>query len=429
MPRLSTVRTVLALVATNDLEVQQMDVKTAFLHGKLEENIYMRQPEGFEVSNSKFVCKIEKSIYGLKQSFRTWYRTFAKTIGKINFKCCEYDNCTFINQNKTNLILCLYVDDILLVGQKRDVEEIKIYLNKNFDMKDLGDLSMFIGLQIERDRIKKGISVSQSDYAKKILNRFHMGNAKPIETPLAFEGSSNTMKGYQPANKMLYQQAVGSLMYIMIGSRPDLAHAVGILSQSCSNPTEDNWQEVKRCLRFSKGTTELKLVYQNSMQIMQGYCDADWGGKIGSRSTSGYVFVLGSGAISWSSKRQATTALSTTEAEYISIFSASQEAVWLKRMLKKNLQKEIGPITLWNDNQGAITYIKNGGYSPRMKHIRIKQGYIRELIEDKLMDIKHKPTADMIADPLTKQINKNQFKKLCYNMGLQSNINIHNEHL
>ncbi|RVW39706.1 Retrovirus-related Pol polyprotein from transposon TNT 1-94 [Vitis vinifera] len=307
---MSTIRLVLGMVAAEHLHLEQLDVNTAFLHGELDEDLYMIQPEGFIVQGQEnLVCKLRKSLYGLKQAPRQWYKKFDNFMHRIGFKRCEADHCCYVKSfDNSYIILLLYVDDMLIVGS--DIEKInnlKKQLSKQFEMKDLGAAKQILGMRIIRDKANGTLKLSQSEYVKKVLNRFNMNEAKPVSTPLGShfklskEQSPKTEEEMDHMSKVPYASAIGSLMYAMVCTRPDIAHAVGVVSRFMS--------------------ASLKL---------QGYVDADFTGDIDSRkSTTRFVFTLGGTAISWASNLQKIVTLSTTEAEYVAATEVGKEMIWL----------------------------------------------------------------------------------------------------
>ena len=429
MVRFASLRAILAFVAKQDLELVQMDVKTAFLHGELEEEIYMDQAEGFRSKGQEAkVCRLKHSIYGLKQSSRQWYLRFHRAVLGYGFVMIEQDHCVYLKQSKSGfLILTLYVVDILMASNdKRLVSETKAWLSSQFDMKDMGDAAYVLGVKILRDRSRRTLGLSQETYIKKVLERFNMANAKPIDTPvIKNHGLSKNDCPKTPADrakmaKVPYASAIGSLMYAMVCTRPDLAYAVGLLSWFQSDPGQSHWNAVKRVLRYLVGTADYTLCYGGSNVLLQGYTDADWAGDLDERkSTSAYVFLLNGGAISWRSKKQGMIALSTMEAEYIAAAAAVQEAVWLRCLLMslEVIPDADDPVKLLSDSMSAIDYSKDSKFHARTKHIEIKYHFVRNKKDEVLLS--YIPTGEMIADPLTKPLVIDLFRKHVKSMGLR----------
>ncbi|RVW30939.1 Retrovirus-related Pol polyprotein from transposon TNT 1-94 [Vitis vinifera] len=428
-----SLRIILALVAHFDLELQQMDVKTAFLNGELEEEVCMKQPEGFPSSDGEqLVCKLKKSIYGLKQASRQWYLKFHNIISSFGFVENVMDQCIYLKVSGSKVcFLVLYVDDILLAtNDKGLLHEVKQFLSKNFDMKDMGEASYVIGIKIHRDRFKGILGLSQETYINKVLERFRMKNCSPSVSPIVKgdrfnldQCPKNDLEREQMKN-IPYASAVGSLMYAQVCTRPDIAFAVGMLGRYQSNPGIDHWKAAKKVMRYLQGTKDYKLMYRRTSNLeVVGYSDSDFAGCVDSRkSTSGYIFILASGAISWRSVKQTMTATSTMEAEFISCFEATSHGVWLKSFISglRVMDSISRPLSIYCDNSAAVFMAKNNKSGSRSKHIDIKYLAIRERVKEKKVVIEHISTELMIADPLTKGMPPLKFKDHVMNMGLSS---------
>uniref|UniRef100_A0A2N9F5U8 Reverse transcriptase Ty1/copia-type domain-containing protein n=1 Tax=Fagus sylvatica TaxID=28930 RepID=A0A2N9F5U8_FAGSY len=359
--RFASVRLILAIVANLNLELYQMDVKTAFLNGELDEEIYMDQPVGFvaKVQERRKVCKLKRSIYGLKQSSRQWYLRFHRAILSNGLTMIEEDHCVYTKWSKGSfIILSLYVDDILLAGNDAEmIVATKEWLSSNFEMKDMGEADYILGVKIFRDRLKK-----------------------ILDTPIAKnESLSQNMcpKTQDEQEKMAhvpYANAIGSLKYVMMCTRPDICYAVGLVCRFQSNPGLAHWKAVKRILRYLKGTMDYVLCYQGSDLRLIGYSNANWGSDLDERkSTSGYTFLLNNGAITWSSKKQPCIALSTMEAEYVAYLAAVQEAIWLRKFFQhlKVIKDASDFITIHCDSIAAFAYAKDPKYHGKTKPIDI----------------------------------------------------------
>jgi hypothetical protein len=404
-----------AVAAVNNWEIEQMDVKTAFLHGKLEEEVFLEQPHGYQKGTT--VCKLNKALYGLKQSPRVWYNTLKEFLCQIGFKVSTSDQAMFF---QTDIIITAYVDDLLLFGKHMSlINTVKSQLKKRFEMKDIGPACYFLGMQIVRDRKLHTIKLSQSSYLTKALEHFAMQDCKPVQVPLApgkiLEKSTSTSP---PDATRKYQSIIGTLMYAMTGTRPDLAFAVSKLSQFASNPNTEHWTSLKRILRYVQGTLQVGLLYQGDQLDCRGYTDSDWAGDQTSRkSTGGYVFTMAGAPISWCSKRQNTIALSSCEAEYMAMTQAAKEAIWLLRLVH-----EIGlpqtQITLYCDNQGAIALAHNPEHHVRTKHIDIAHHYIRDVVKNNIIKLVYIATEEQVADGLTKALCKEKFQRFKTLMGL-----------
>uniref|UniRef100_A0A2N9GUX4 Retrovirus-related Pol polyprotein from transposon TNT 1-94 n=1 Tax=Fagus sylvatica TaxID=28930 RepID=A0A2N9GUX4_FAGSY len=407
-----SLRIILALVAHFDLELQQMDVKTAFLNGDLEEEVYMKQPEGFPSSDGEhLVCKLKKSIYGLKQASRQWYLKFHNVISSFGFVENIMDQCIYQKVSGSKIcFLVLYVDDILLAtNDKGLLHEVKQFLSKNFDMKDMGEASYVIGIKIHRDRFQGILGLSQETYINKVLKRFRMNDCSPSVAPIVKgdrfnlnQCPKNDLEREQMKN-IPYASAVGSLMYAQVCTRPDIAFAVGMLGRYQSDPGLDHWRAAKKVMRYLQGTKDYMLMYRQTDNLeVIGYSDSDFAGCIDSRkSTSGYIFLMASGAVSWRSAKQTLIATSTMEAEFVSCFEATSHGVWLKSFISglRIMDSISRPLRIYCDNSAAVFMAKNNKSGSRSKHIDIKYLAIRERIKEKKVVIEHVSTELMIANP------------------------------
>ncbi|KAL5800708.1 hypothetical protein ACOSQ3_032340 [Xanthoceras sorbifolium] len=426
--KLTTIRLVLKIVAAENLHLEQLDVKTAFLHGDLEEEIYMRQPEGFkEAGKENLVCRLKKSLYGLKQAPRQWYKKFDSFMSSSGFTRCQADHCCYIKRfNNSFIILLLYVDDMLVAGSDmQEIMNLKRELSKQFAMKDLGAAKQILGMRIKRDTKSGTLLLSQAEYIKKVLSRFNMQDAKPVSTPLGIhfrlskEQSPKTEEERTHMAKVPYASAIGSLMYAMVCTRPDIAQAVGAVSRYMNNPGKIHWEAVKWILRYLRGTTNKTLCFKGGDTTLTGYVDADLAGNVDIRkSTTGYVYTLGGTAVSWVSQLQKIVALSTTEAEYVAVTEASKEMVWLQSFLEE-LGKKQEDNVLYCDSQSAIHLAKNPSFHSRTKHIQLRYHFIRSLLEDGILKLEKISGAQNPADMLTKTVTTDKLKLCSASVGLQ----------
>ncbi|KAL5762397.1 hypothetical protein ACOSP7_018661 [Xanthoceras sorbifolium] len=426
--KLTTIRLVLKIVAAENLHLEQLDVKTVFLHGDLEEEIYMRQPEGFkEAGKENLVCRLKKSLYGLKQAPRQWYKKFDSFMSSSGFTRCQADHCCYIKRfDNSFIILLLYVDDMLIAGSDmQEIMNLKRELSKQFAMKDLGAAKQILGMRIKRDTKSGTLLLSQAEYIKKVLSRFNMQDAKPVSTPLGIhfrlskEQSPKTEEERTHMAKVPYASAIGSLMYAMVCTRPDIAQAVGAVSRYMNNPGKIHWEAVKWILRYLRGTTNKTLCFKGGDTTLTGYVDADLAGNVDIRkSTTGYVYTLGGTAVSWVSQLQKIVALSTTEAEYVAVTEASKEMVWLQSFLEE-LGKKQEDNVLYCDSQSAIHLAKNPSFHSRTKHIQLRYHFIRSLLEDGILKLEKISGAQNPADMLTKTVTTDKLKLCSASVGLQ----------
>ncbi len=418
----STFRTLLAVAAARNLKVRHYDVKTAFLNGDIKEELYMCQPEGYVVPGKEhLVCKLNKSLYGLKQSAKAWNTKMNDVLLKQGFVRSEADQCLYVKfENNRYLYVLAYVDDLLIVGtDEAEIKQLGQFLNTEFETKDLGDLNHYLGIQVNR-REDGSFQLSQSTKITAILERFGMANAKGASIPIDAAYSKLSGEYDLLPNNHQYREAVGALLYVATTTRPDIAAAMSILCRRVSTPRQRDWTAVKQVMRYLKQSINLKLeISANTKGKLVGYVDADWAGDMTDRkSTSGYIFQFGGSAISWSSKKQTSVALSSTEAEYVSAALASQEAVWLRQLLQDIGVHTTEPTTLYEDNQGCIKISNNDGVSVRTKHIDIKHHHLRDLVSRNIIKLDYCETDNMIADALTKPVTKSKLVKFRAAMGL-----------
>ncbi|CAJ2635046.1 unnamed protein product [Trifolium pratense] len=424
-------RTIMALVAHYDLELHQMDVKTAFLNGNIDETIYMVQPENFVSGDSKnMVCKLTKSIYGLKQASRQWYHKFHEVVLSFGFEVNIVEDCVYQKfSGRKCIFLVLYVDDILLAANDIGIlHETKKFLSRTFEMKDLGDASFVLGIQIHRDRSRGILGLSQRNYIEKVLKRFGMQECKPGDNPIAKGDKfslSQCPKGnleIQEMQKIPYASAVGSLMYAQVCTRPDIAFIVGMLGRYLSNPGMDHWKAAKKVMRYLKRTKDYMLTYRRSDQLeITGYSDSDYAGcQDSKRSTSGYIYMLAGGAVSWRSAKQTLTASSTMAAEFIACYEASNHGIWLRNLVTRlRIVEGIErPLKLYCDNKSAVLYSNNNRSSAKSKYIDIKFLVVKERVQNGQISIEHLGTNSMIADPLTKGLPPKVFHEHTARMGV-----------
>jgi hypothetical protein len=367
--RMSSVRTLLQRTVQNDMTVHQIDVKTAYLNAPIDREIYIEQPAGFEKlgnNGEKLVCKLKRSLYGLKQSGRSWNNLLHTFLVKENFTQSLADPCLYVRtiDDERCVIVIIWVDDIIIAASDSDLlNSVKDSLSNRFKMTDLGELKWFLGTEFKHSG--NCIKMNQTRYIQKILSRFEMSDCKPKPTPciLGTQKVSNE-KSPELTDPRLYRAMVGSLIYVMTGTRPDLCYIVTKLSQKMSKPTQADLSTAKHVLRYLKGTQELGLTFRKSCSplILKGFCDSDWGASIEDRrSLTGYNFQLTQDGpmISWKSRKKPTVALSTCEAEYVALANAIQEAIFLRQLCKDMRVSIEGKLLVMIDNQGAMNLAKN----------------------------------------------------------------------
>lgn len=416
-----------AIAAAYDLEIEQMDVKTAFLYGDIDVEVYVEQPDGFnESGQSDKVCKLRKALYGLKQSPRVWYFTLTTYLESLGFKPLTSDNCIFFD-SKGNYI-AIFVDDLLIIGPfLADINDIKAKLSERFHMTDLGPCKYYLGMEVTRDRPNRTLKLSQQGYIEKVLREFQMWNCSlKNDTPIDTHNKLRKAEpDFEPTRGEIkwFQKAVGSLMYAMLGTRPDIAFAVSAVSRYAARPTQQHRSAVQRIFRYLRKTINYVLVFRGELAALAGYTDSDWAGDLDTRrSTSGYLFSVGSAVVSWSSKLQPTVALSTCEAEYIGQSNAAKEAIWLRRLLDEIRPEDMDEpkaTIIFCDNQGAIALAKNPQFHSRMKHVEIQHNFVREKVSDGAIQLEYVNTESQVADGLTKALDKGRFERFRKAIGLE----------
>lgn len=419
--KLTTFRVLLAIAVQHDYYIHQMDVKCAFLNGHLNEEIYMNQPEGFE-NDTDMVCKLNKSLYGLKQASRMWNERFHKFMSKINFKRCLTDHCLYTKKTEAGVCyILLYVDDLLIVsGNMKLIKTIKLMLLKEFEMTDLNEANNFLGINIVRNNTNK-ITMDQTNYFRKMLQKFGMSDCKGISTPIEVGLHLENNDVNNTNNKIPYRELIGCITYATLTTRPDLCAATNFFSrfQSCYDDT--HFQHAKRMLRYIQDTKHLKMVYEkhDNAETLVGYADADFAGdKNDRKSTSGFVFKVYGNTISWSSKKQPTVSLSSTEAEYIALGGAICEGKWLRGLLHE-LDIDCNDATIIHeDNQSTMRVAEEPREHQRMKHIDVKYNFIRDSISNNEFKLKYIPTGDQTADIMTKGLGQTSFVKHRKNLNL-----------
>ncbi|CAG8658362.1 15291_t:CDS:1, partial [Acaulospora colombiana] len=426
--RLDAIRTCIAVAAINDWDMRQLDIKGAYLNAELEEELYMRQPDGFNDGSGR-VCHLRRSLYGLKQAGRVWNKKFHETISKFGFVRTNADPCVYYKALKGKItILTIWVDDIILMGDDTmEIEHTARSLGEIFEVKDLGEPKLLLGIQIIRDRKAGTITLSQKNYIISILARFGFSNlngtSTAVDPNIKLTKRDNITNPPNPDDVQRYQAMLGCLMYAAVGTMPQISYAVQMLSQFSTNPGPEHLTALKRVYRYlaSAKDTYIGLTYKKSESSTSfiGYTDADWASNpVDRKSISGYVFLLGGGAISWSSKKQTVVALSSTEAEYIAAAHATRHATWLQRLLT-DIGLENHANTLYIDNQSAISLANDVMFNQRTKHIDIQYHYLREVVMSGQLTSKYCPTNEMIADIMTKALARPQYTKLTNLLGMQ----------
>jgi hypothetical protein len=417
--KMGTVRTLISCAVNFGWTLHQLDVKNAFLHGDLKEEVYMEIPHGFANSQTVGkVCRLKKSLYDLKQSPRAWFDRFRRAVCGMGYSQCNADHTVFFKHRESSItILAVYVDDIVITGD--DIEEIKCLkekLGKAFEVKDLGPLCYFLGIEVARS--SKGIVLSQRKYVLDLLTETGMLGCRPCSSPIDKNHQICAESG-DSVDRETYQRIVGRLIYLC-HTRPDISYAVSVVSRYMHDPRTGHMEIVYRILRYLKGTPGKGLWFRKNRHLnLEGYCDADWASsRDDRRSTSGYCVFVGGNLVSWRSKKQAVVAKSTAEAEYRAMALSLCEMMWLKRLLGELKVLRNETMRLHCDNVAAINIANNPVQFDRTKHVEIDRFFIKEKIDSGVLKLEYVKSCNQLADCFTKGLGPNENESICVKMGM-----------
>ena len=417
--RLEAIRIFLAFSANQDFKVYQMDVKSAFLNGDLAEEVYVRQPPGFE--SPKFpnhVYKLKKALYGLKQAPRAWYETLSKFLLENKFIRGNVDKTLFIKkQGKDILLVQIYVDDIIFGSCSQALcKEFSELMSNHYEMSMMGELTYFLGLQVKQ--MKDGIFISQTKYVNELLSKYGFKDCSSMKTPMATATKLDQDVKGKPVDITAYRGMIGSLLYLT-SSRPDIMFATCLCARYQADPKESHLMAVKRIFRYLKGTPNLGLWYpKDSGFKLIGYSDSDFAGcKMDRKSTTGSCQLLGNRLVSWSSKKQHSVSTSTAEAEYVAAGSCCAQILWMQHQLA-----DYGVIAtktpIFCDNTSAIAITNNPVLHSRTKHIDIRYHFIRDHVMKEDIELHFMPTEYQLADLFTKPLDESRFNFLLGKLGM-----------
>ena len=439
-PKWKSFRAILHVAASHGWDIQQIDVKTAFLHGVLpkEETAYLEQPEGFEeAGKSNWVMKLMKSIYGLKQAGRIWNRTFDDAVTSWGFRRLNSDQCVYRRDTETGtVIFAIHVDDIFSIAHPpEENNRFKALLRSRWEISDLGPAKFALGIAIERNLNNHSIHLSQTAFIDRLVERFNLSDAYPTETPMV-QGLTirrpDKSISVDPEvaawiEKTPYQELVGSLNYIAVATRPDISFAVGRLASMLDCYRPEHWSAALRVLRYLKGTRMLQLVLGGSTDItLTGFSDSDFANcPDTSCSVAGYCFGLGSGMISWRSKKQDNPTDSSCYAEYTALHGAAREGIFLRQLLQElglleSKLEKCPPTAIFCDNNAAVRLTQDSVWHSNTKHFRVRLHYTRDQVRTGELQILRVPSANNIADILTKSLSRSAFQCLRSHLGLRA---------
>lgn len=417
--KMTTVRIFLAIAASKNWELHQMDVHNAFLHGDLDEEVYMKLPPGFECSDPNMVCRLRKSLYGLKQAPRCWFAKLVTALKEYGF-LQSYSDYSLFTYTKTGIQInvLVYVDDIVISGNdSAALCTFKSYLSDCFKMKDLGPLKYFLGIEVARS--SAGLFLYQRKYTLDIISEAGLLGAKPSGFPIEQNHKLGLASGDLLEDPESYRRLVGRLIYLAV-TRPDLAYSVHILSQFMQEPRTEHWEAALRVVRYLKGTPGQGILLSADCDLtLQGWCDSDWAAcPLTRRSLTGWLVFLGKSPVSWKTKKQHTVSRSSAEAEYRSMATITCELKWLKGLLLSLGVHHPKAIKLFCDSQSALHIAKNPVFHERTKHIEVDCHFVRDAINEGLISPSHVPTSSQLADIFTKALGKMQFDNLLSKLGI-----------
>lgn len=412
--KMQTLKCLFSYCCQMGLCIEQMDMETAFLNGKVSSEVYIKQPQGYEDSTNR-VCKLIKALYGLKESPRAWYECLDKFLINLGFERNNIDNCLYVvkNENDTNYLL-IYVDDLLICGKNQnEIKRIKVLLSEKFKMKDLGQIKEYLGIIVNYDYCKHEMKLNQTSYIESLVRKYNLENSKlystPMEVNLTIEKSDDCEKNIK------YRNLIGELLYISSATRPDICFAVNYLSrfQNCYNET--HFKYALRILKYLYLTKDLNLTYDgnnNNVEIIDCYVDADWAGdNLDRKSTTGFVIRLFGNVIYWKSRKQKSVTKASTFAEYVALSEAVSELKFVKELLNILNVKLVKPINIYEDNSGALNIAKYGNFTKNSKHIEVHYHYVHEYVKEGIIDVIKVNSDDNIADIFTKSLSREKFEK------------------
>ncbi|XP_044485332.1 uncharacterized mitochondrial protein AtMg00810-like [Mangifera indica] len=406
-----------------------MDVHNAFLHGDLDEEIYMEVPPGIRrQGEDNLVCRLRKSLYGLKQASRQWNTKITEALITLGFKQSKHDYALFTKgQGKSFICLVVYVDDILITGNDTiAIEQLKSHLHKSFRIKDLGSPKYFLGIEIARSA--DGIVLSQRKYALELIADTGLSACKPSIIPVEqnvkltsqeYDRNSETADDSPLQDHLEYQRLVGRLIYLTM-TRPDISYAVQILSQFMHAPKQSHMDAALKVIKYLKGCPGLGLLFPRDKNLkVMAYCDSDWGTcPMTRKSLTGFCVKLGDSLISWKTKKQPTVSLSSAEAEYRAMAKTTCEIIWIRGLLKDLGVIISEPVELYCDNKAAKDISTNPAFHERTKHIEIDCHFVRDKIQEGLIKPYHIRTTEQLADIFTKPLGSKQHFYLLHKLGV-----------
>jgi len=429
VPSMATVRMLFAVAAARDLEIHQLDVRTAYLNADIDTELYLEKPKGFEKGGPEMVFRVLRAIYGTKQAGRLWWQHFGATLAGFGARRSSADPCLYTYETSHGIVcLLIWVDDVLIFCRAMaGIKETKGLISAAYDVQDLGEVKDFVGVRVVRSRRDRRIELSNPGHTAALLSAHHLIDANPTKAPML----PGTPLGRTGVNllpdKTPYLELVGSLLYLSTTTRPDIALAVGILARFMHEPEDTHWRAARMVLRYLSGTATHGLTYIGGGPVT-GFVDADYAGDPESRrSTTGWVFLTNGAPISWQSRRQPSVSTSTAEAECIAAAAATKEALWLRKLLA-DVGEPVNSIRIAEDNTAYLSIINNPEGVGRAKHVDISHHMVRERVLRGEVTFFHLPTADMVADGLTKPLPVPAFTAFRDRLGVTSGMTNRERH-
>ena len=418
----TTIRLLLSLAVSRGWSLRQIDIQNAFLHGHLEEDVYMKQPPGFvDSAHPTYICKLDKSLYGLKQAPRAWFSRLSGKLLQLGFHASKADvSLFFFNKGGVKMYILIYVDDIIIMSSSSSAtDRLLTQLEADFAVKDLGNLGYFLGIEVHHT--STSLVLTQRKYIQELLQRTNMSSCNVVPTPM-LPNEKLFLKSGDPLSSedtTRYRSVVGALQYLSL-TRPDISFSVNRVCQFLSAPTTIHWAAVKRILRYLHSTLDMGLcITKTGSSLLSAFSDADWAGNLDDRrSTGGYAIFFGGNLVSWSSRKQPTVSRSSTEAEYKAVANATAEVIWIQVLLRELGISQPRPPSLWCDNIGATYLSANPIFHRRTKHVEVDYHFVRERVASRQLDVRFISSKDQVADIMTKPLPTTPYCNIRRNLNL-----------
>ena len=435
---MAAMRTVITMSAAEDLELNSVDVSTAFLNGNIDTEIYMKIPDGLSVEGDPgpgedpkhWVVCLLKGLYGIKQGPHIWALKLHLVLTEIGFEQTDCNHSVYVYRHSdVCIMLPIHVDDLLLASNSRDaLQFVKNKLGSHFKLHDLGPATSILGMKIVRNHATRTISLSQPGYTKLILNDFCMSDCNPSST-LMDEGTKLSVSmSPQTSEEKLHMKAVpycklvGKLLYLAVATCPDIAYVVSVLCRFIDNPGEAHWNAAKHILRYLKGLIDILLIYSGSLSpdLFTTFSDTDLGGNPdNSHSTGGFAICIGGGAVQWGSRLHPHVSLSSTELEYTTVSKVGCEVMWMRYLLDAFGYDTLRSSPILIDNASAIQVAKHPEHQSTMKHVHCAYHWICHHVEQGDISVTHVPGSENPADIFMKPLGRIKFAKFCVMLGLR----------